>query len=757
MKWANVKLIYARELRDQLRDRRTLFTVLILPLLLYPLMGIAMLQVSQFMREYPTRIWLVGAENLPDTPALLCQQEINPKFLDTPTRDLIEFDISPQDDSRFQRLIDQFKSHTPQANTDSIIDQLIQIEMKQRNVDLAVVIPQPIAKSFATPPEVINLKRIFVFRNSASDKSNIAAERFNLALTAWKQDISRNNLKKHGLDPAALLPFSISQADVANRQNKSAALWSKILPFIIVIWCLTGAFYPAVDLCAGEKERGTFETLLSSPALRDEIAIGKLLTVISFSIVTCLLNLISMGFTGIFVASRLGQVSGAVTGIGFPPLESLGWLLLALVPISALFRAVAMAAASFALSSKEGQYYLVPLMMISMPLMMLPMLPAAKLDLGTSLIPVSGLMLLLRGLIEGQYQESAPYAGPVCAVTLICCWLAVRWVVKQFNNDSVLFRPSERFGLGAWLRQLMRERNDLPGVGHAVLCGVVILVLKFFIGMMVDAPTTWYQFSKQTVIVLIATVGTPAVLMSIVLTRKPMQSLRLQKTSLSMLMAGLLLAICLHPLIMWITSIVIQLYPPTGDIALMQQMMKNIVSGSPGIWATIAVIALTPALIEELAFRGFILSGMQSLRSDFKAIVFTSLLFGVAHAIFQQSIVTFFVGCILGFIAIRTSSIFPCILYHATHNSISVLLAQTGPSATDGPLGWLLTTNDGTHIQYSFWPAALLTGLGILLLVWIWQSAHPNRNHDTPVDATTPFGEKWQVWLNCFLSRPEKR
>ena len=83
--------------------------------------------------------------------------------------------------------------------------------------------------------------------------------------------------------------------------------------------------------------------------------------------------------------------------------------MLALVPISALFSALSLAIAAFARSSKEGQYYLMPLLMISLPLMMLPMLPATELDLGFALIPLSGLMLLLRALIEGQYWEALRY------------------------------------------------------------------------------------------------------------------------------------------------------------------------------------------------------------------------------------------------------------------------------------------------------------------------------------------------------------
>ena len=82
-------------------------------------------------------------------------------------------------------------------------------------------------------------------------------------------------------------------------------MWAKIVPFVLFIWALTGAFYPAVDLCAGEKERGTLETLLSSPALRSEIVWGKLLTVMTFSIATALLNLTSLGITAQYVINQL--------------------------------------------------------------------------------------------------------------------------------------------------------------------------------------------------------------------------------------------------------------------------------------------------------------------------------------------------------------------------------------------------------------------------------------------------------------------
>src|SRR5204863_1007507 len=128
----------------------------------------------------------------------------------------------------------------------------------------------------------------------------------------------------------------IKPTDFATASHVKAAVWSKVLPFILLIWALTGAFYPAVDLCAGEKERGTLETLLCSPALRTEIVWGKLLTVMTFSMATSLLNLASMGFTGMLIARQLISAEpGAEAQFGPPPLAAIAWLLAALAAMSA--------------------------------------------------------------------------------------------------------------------------------------------------------------------------------------------------------------------------------------------------------------------------------------------------------------------------------------------------------------------------------------------------------------------------------------
>ena len=85
MRWKNVRLILAREIRDQLRDRRTLFMVVALPLLLYPLLALSVLQVSQFIQDRPTTVWIIGARNLDGLPPLVEGDRFADALFDAPS------------------------------------------------------------------------------------------------------------------------------------------------------------------------------------------------------------------------------------------------------------------------------------------------------------------------------------------------------------------------------------------------------------------------------------------------------------------------------------------------------------------------------------------------------------------------------------------------------------------------------------------------------------------------------------------------
>ncbi|MCA9161625.1 MAG: ABC transporter permease, partial [Planctomycetales bacterium] len=498
MSWTNIKLVFLRELRDQLRDRRTLFTVLVLPILLYPFIGMTFLQVSQFMREHPTRIWIVGYDSaqLDVDPPLLVDGQINGDLIDPADAELLELRIDPDIPEELQPYVDRMARGEPDEATDEAEHQKLLAILAEQRIDLLIAFPAQQADESARPsdtspdagdasildstsnesadePDIetnlpppldleIKTPRVVMAGNLARDSSRVARQRVAGVLDQWRSLIIGRTLARNRVPEEATRPFVVEERDLSQVSTRQAMLWSKILPFVMLLWALTGAFYPAIDSCAGEKERGTLETMLCGPAARSEIVAGKLLTIIAFSGLTSLLNLLSMMLSGYLLIRAMP--SDGLLAVGPPPLLALFWLVLALVPAAALFGSLALAIAVFARSTKEGQYYLMPLLLVSLPLLMIALLPATELELGTAVIPLTGLMLLLRELIEGDYAAALTFAGPVLLVTFAAVYFATRWAVAQFNNESVIFRESEQVDLGLWLRHLVRDRHDLPSV-----------------------------------------------------------------------------------------------------------------------------------------------------------------------------------------------------------------------------------------------------------------------------------------------------
>lgn len=728
MNWNKVALIFFRELRDQLRDRRTLFTIAILPMLLYPLMGMSFFQIIQFKKEHPTSVAILGIDNLPQGNELFVDGKFSEEFCPENEAKLLAFDTNFKLSKESFELIksDSFNSENSPESTSpdtSVIEQ----ELEKNGINALVYIPSSFGQQFDAwkHGKESSAPKIVVFVNSANDKSRIAHDRIAEIISRWRSRLINTNLQNLHVSKRETEPFVIGSQEVSTPSERKAALWSRILPFIVLVWALTGAFYPAIDLCAGEKERGTLETLLCSPARRSEIVCGKLLTIMTFSICTSVLNLMSMGFTGLFVLKQFeGMNGGGSMPIGPPPFSAFGWLILILIPISALFSALSLAVASFARSSKEGQYYLMPLLMVAFPLLMLPMLPAAELDLGSSLIPVTGVILLLRALIEGRFEEVFKFGAPAIGVTICCCALAIRWAINQFNSESVLFRESERIGVGRWLRNLVRDRSALPKASDAIVCGVMLLMIRFFASLMGRMPETWGALSKMTLVTMIGLIAAPTLLMAIMLTRNPRLSLSLKMPKWQAIPLAMLLAFLLHPCVIGLSQLIFALYPPTKELVAMNQSIMELVrNGSPNVLAVIGVLALAPAICEELAFRGFILSGLRSSYNKWTAIFVSSLFFAAAHSILQQSLTAFVVGILIGYIAVQSRSILPCIGYHLVHNSMTFLMEKIPQLASQFPLiKYIFSISPaGENIGYHWGASVAMGGIAIMIVYWFYR------------------------------------
>ncbi|MGD9637097.1 MAG: ABC transporter permease subunit/CPBP intramembrane protease, partial [Pirellulales bacterium] len=678
MSWRNVKLIYAREIRDQLRDRRTLFMIAVLPLLLYPLIGMSVFQLSQFLRKNESKIVVLGAEQLAHDkalPTLIEKGHFAADLFDDPTEsERLVLEISPET-AATAKALDEARARLKTGDVQAVV--YLPADFGRQLDQLRASAEEGHRAKGDDKPAAVQVPEPEVLHNSAREKSRFANSAVKRLLGNWKSQIEQQYLLAGRLPENFARPFQVKSLDVAEPRQQEAAVWAKIVPFVLFIWALTGAFYPAVDLCAGEKERGTLETLLSSPALRSEIVWGKLLTVMTFSVATAFLNLTSLGVTAQYVVNQLQSLmpGESMQRLGFPPLPVVACLVLALLPMSALFSALCLACAAFARSTKEGQYYLMPLLLVTMPLMMLPMSPGSELNLGNSLIPITGMVLLLRTLMEGNYVDAMWYIPPVLGVTFACCLLAIRWAVYQFNQESVLFRESERLDLRRWVVHLVRDRRETPTLSEAFFCVALIFVSQFFTRLALSTHTPAnpdFRFlSLLLFISQVVCIALPALMMTLLFTRSWSKTLLLDRApKFAACGAAVLLAVAIHPFAQQLVNGINKVYPMQDSVAAQTQSIEQMLRSSPYVWLPFVLMALLPAVCEELAFRGFILSGLRHVGHKWWAIALSAVFFGMAHTVVQQSLSAALLGLVIGYVAVQTTSLIPAILFHACYNSL---------------------------------------------------------------------------------------
>jgi sodium transport system permease protein len=368
------------------------------------------------------------------------------------------------------------------------------------------------------------------------------------------------------------------------------------------------------------------------------------------------------------------------------------------------------------------------------------MAPGAQLNLGNSLIPVTGVVLLLRTMLEGNYLQALPYVPLVIAVTLGCCWLAIRWATNQFNSESVLFRESERWDPSLWLKHLRRDREATPSFAEAMACGVLILMLRFFLGFALGGTSASGDMLLLAAITQLVVVLTPAILMTVMLTRSPATTLLLRRPTWSATLGAALLALLLYPSFNLLHTWVMRIYPlPEG----LTEQLQGLESGlSTHLGRALFVLALLPAVCEELAFRGFILSGFRRLGHKWTAIVGTSIFFALTHSVFQQSLLSCVLGVVIGFIAVQTGSLLPAIAFHFVHNSLGLLIKPATEAMSDEShwLHWLLrsTSEEG---QLFHWPViAGSFALALAVLYWFHKLPYirtPEENLQQAIDHRT--------------------
>ncbi len=691
MRWSIIRLIWLRDLRDQLRDRRTLFMVVVLPLLLYPVLGFVVLKFALGFAEKPSLIGIVGSpgqdfpERQPAQAGLSCVPDL--AWLSATSAwhvpGAIALAMQGHESFDYPPLIHagEFEPFSQGTPLDQLMVQVARSRLKiqwLKEFDIALLKDKHVDLILTAPADFYTQLEngesgqradIDVRIRPDDDYSKQARARLNPLLDAWKKVMIKVRLARKNLPSSFDDPFQVKEPNEgpAVRTEPIVQLMVRIFPFMLVMWSLAGALYPAVDLCAGEKERGTMETLLITPALREEIVLGKFITIWMFSSLSALLNLMSMGITTWVFGSQLMQ--------GDLPVAALLWCVLLSLPMSALFSAVALAIGAYARSSKEGQYYLMPLFLVTMPLIFLTLAPGVELNPFYSLIPVTGVALLMQRLMTATALAQVPwlYFVPVFAPVALYSWLTLKWAIFQFQREEVLFREAERIDLRLWLRSLFRDKEAVPSTGQAFFCFGILFFLRW-LGLGLGAR--WDQAVQATVTMLAFTL-TPALLMALLLNTRPAQALLLRWPTGKELGRAALLAVLLMPALAtatfvhfkYFSHLARQLQDGQPLFQVLRFMYENTDVGHGFITLLLAFPFLS-AVCQEIAFRGFIQTGLLRRFRPRTAVVLCSFLFALWHMNVFLFIPAFFLGMVLGLITVRSESLLPAILFHFVHDTV---------------------------------------------------------------------------------------
>ncbi|HTA59456.1 MAG TPA: ABC transporter permease [Candidatus Baltobacteraceae bacterium] len=399
----NIGIVYRKELTDSLRDRRTLISTLLVPLLLFPLMSVGFIGLAETLetkakKEIP-RVMLLGGA---DSPQVVNELRSSKKIEVVPA--------------------------TPDWR-DKIVN---------KEIRAAIAVPDGFETSLAQQ----NPLTVEIYKYEGELKSSISADTIERDLKAYRDKVIEARLEADHVPSSVLTPFRIKQDNVAPPEKVGGAAFGGIIGYMVILLCLTGGMYPAMDLTAGEKERGTMETILSSPISRFDLVMGKFFLVLTASLVTAALSVLSMGisFWGIqqlkaFDVTKNPDATAMQLQIKLPAVLS---VFLMALPLAVLFSAGLITISLFAKSYKEAQSYISPLMIVVILPAVAAMLPGVELTAKLALIPILNVSLLCKELVTGTYHWN--FIALIFLSTCVYAAGALFLAVKMFQREDVLFR-----------------------------------------------------------------------------------------------------------------------------------------------------------------------------------------------------------------------------------------------------------------------------------------------------------------------------
>jgi len=612
-----------KEVLDILRDKKTLIVMVAVPILLYPAMIIGMVLIMNMVASSQQETIHTAAYSSKYEEYAAALQEIydeNEEDFD------LKLELMPLDEADKEAKADSYDAWL----------------------------------SFAEDEKGLN---IIVEYTSTNQDSGYTEGILEDLARLYKDKVLEEKLGDYGLTEEFLTPVTYEAKDSVSESESFGMNLGGSIGMMLIVTIMLGAFYPAMDVTTGEKERGTLETLLTLPVSNFQMIMSKYIAVSLFACATAVLSLASLGASVLFLVNSVtDEMSGEFAGIDFSMM--LGWmpvLLLAMIVTALFITAFCMCFCVFAKSFKEANNYITPVMFFVMFASMVGMLPSSELDYKTSLIPIVNVSLLIKQVMAQQMNLAL--AG-ITIGTNFCYSVLIVWILsKIYDSENVLFCD------GFQSFKIFEKRSDIkpgtvPKIGDLILSIVVLLLLSIYLGLAVGTESVFGSTVVSQLLILAMPLLVVWYMKSDV---KTLFSLKVPKVK--DFIGGFILYIGVYALMLVASFVLISIFPQSAENTAMtfDVLMKQPFA------LVVLVMTVMPAIGEELYFRGLIFGSLRHRYSAVWAIVISSVIFGVFHLSLVKIIPTGMLGACFAYVAYTSGSIYIGMFLHFFNNLVSAI------------------------------------------------------------------------------------
>ena len=389
-----IKVIFLKEIKELLRDRRTMMAMMVIPVLVFPLLlGLITTVTKNFEASQAAEVLKIGVTG-DYSNQLLIQLEEMPETLGP--KNIIPFQVQDKEDLK------EF--------------------IRKDSLNIVLV--------FHQQEDTVASQRMEVFFQG----TNIGSQNRATTYITILEEIGRNQkLAELGITPAQITPFEVSYVNVSTNEEMIGKIAGGFLPYIFIIFGFIGCMYPAIDLFTGEKERKTLETLLTAPVSRWKILVGKMLVVVTSGLLAAIFAII-----GLFLAMEVfelvddPELRGVIKNILNPVF--IVSLLLLLIPLTLFFAGIMIPITVGAQSFKEAQSVLTPINFLVILPAIIGLLPGIELNYITAFIPIVNIVLATKELIAGSLE--LVLVGISFGTTVLFATLSVLVSYQRFGSEK---------------------------------------------------------------------------------------------------------------------------------------------------------------------------------------------------------------------------------------------------------------------------------------------------------------------------------